>query len=96
MAESNQTESTQAEITMYSTDWCGWCVRAKRLLADNGYTEVTEIDVDGWDTDRTRLETLTGQKTVPQIYIGETHVGGFPELARLVKDGTLDALVASG
>jgi len=82
-----------AEITMYSTEWCGWCVRAKRLLAEHGYTEITEIDVDDWDPERTRLESITGQKSVPQIYIGDTHVGGFPELARLVKDGTLDELV---
>ena len=82
-----------AEIKMYSTEWCAWCVRAKRLLAEHGYTDITEIDVDGWDTDRTRLEALTGQKTVPQIYIGETHVGGFPELARIVRDGALDELV---
>lgn len=83
-----------AEIKMYSTDWCVWCDRAKRLLADQGYTEITEIDVDGWDAERQKLESLTGQKTVPQIYIGETHVGGFPELARLVRDGKLDKLVA--
>lgn len=82
-----------AEIKMYSTEWCGWCVRAKRLLADQGYTEITEIDVDGWDADRTQLEAITGQKTVPQIFVGDTHVGGFPELARLVKDGKLDELV---
>ena len=78
---------------MYSTEWCSWCVRAKRLFAEHGYTDITEIDVDGWDADRTRLEALTGQKTVPQIYIGETHVGGFPELAAIVRDGALDELV---
>ena len=82
-----------AEIKMCSTEWCAWCVRAKRLLADHGYTDIIEIDVDNWDTDRTRLEALTGQKTVPQIYIGETHVGGFLELARIVRDGALDELV---
>lgn len=84
-----------AEIKMYTTEWCGWCVRAKRLLAAQGFTEITEIDVDGWDSDRTRLESLTGQKTVPQIFIGETHVGGFPELSRLVADGKLEDLVNS-
>ena len=47
-----------------------------------------------WDEDRTRFETLTGQKTVPQIFVGENHVGGYPELARLVQDGKLGALVA--
>lgn len=82
-----------AEIKMYSTEWCTWCARAKRLLADQGYTEVTEIDVDGWDSDRARLEAITGHKSVPQIFIGDHHVGGFPELARLVRDGKLDELV---
>ena len=82
------------EIRMYSTPWCGWCQQAKRLLADHGYKDITEIDVDGWDDARTRLESLTGQKTVPQIFVGQHHVGGFPELARLVQDGKLDALVA--
>ena len=84
-----------AEITMYSTEWCGWCVRAKSLLAEHGYTEITEIDVDGWDTERAKLEQITGQKTVPQIYIGDVHVGGFPELARLARDGTLHELVSA-
>ena len=82
-----------AEIKMYSTEWCGWCVRAKRLLAEHGYTEVTEIDVDGWDPERTQLEAITGEKSVPQIYIGDYHVGGFPQLARLAHDGKLDELV---
>jgi glutaredoxin 3 len=82
------------EIKMYSTEWCGWCARAKHLLAEQGYSEITEIDVDAWDEDRTRLETLTGQKTVPQIFVGDHHVGGYPELARLVQDGKLGALVA--
>ena len=82
-----------AEIKMYSTQSCSWCFRAKRLLADQGYTDITEIDVEGWGPDRDKLESITGERSVPQIYVGEVHVGGFNELARLVRDDKLAGLV---
>ena len=70
---------------MYTADWCGWCRRAKRLLAQHGYETITEVNIDEWDPDRGKLKGLTGQETIPQIFIGERYVGGYPELVDLIR-----------
>ena len=81
---------------MYTTPWCGWCKRAKSLLARHGYEDITEIDVEEQGDDAwMNLERRTGQKSVPQIFIGDHHVGGFPDLDRLIKEGRLDALAGA-
>ncbi len=78
---------------MYTTRWCGYCVRAKALLDSRGL-EYEEIDL-GEAPDRARLNELTGGWTVPQIVIGGRPIGGYTELWRLDRDGRLDELLAA-
>jgi GrxC family glutaredoxin len=80
------------EIVMYSKSWCPYCDRAKRLLAAKGQSW-TEIDVEASDAARDEMIRMSGQRTVPQIWIGDRHVGGFDELAVLEDSGELDALL---
>jgi len=80
-------------ITMYSTRVCPYCTMAERLLVSKG-VEITEkilVDVD--PVRREEMMTRTGRRTVPQIFIGETHVGGFDDLSALDKAGKLDPLL---
>ena len=80
------------EIVMYSTGWCPYCVRARSLLERKGLP-LREIKVDEDPAERdTMLARSGGRRTVPQIFIGERHVGGFDELYALDKSGELDAL----
>ncbi len=78
---------------MYSTRVCPYCIMAERLLVSKG-VEITEkilVDVD--PVRREEMMTRTGRRTVPQIFIGETHVGGFDDLSALDKAGKLDPLL---
>lgn len=77
---------------MYTADWCGWCHRAKRLLAQHGYETIAEVNIEEWDPDREKLKELTGQETIPQIFIGEHYVGGYPELVDLIRSNRLHPL----
>ena len=77
---------------MYTTRWCGYCVRAKALLDDRGL-EYEEISLDDDPHFRRNLHDLTGGWTVPQILIDERPIGGFAELWRLDKLGVLDELI---
>ncbi len=81
-------------IRMYTTAWCGYCVRAKVLLDDLGL-EYEEVPLDDDPGFRATLHDLTGGWTVPQIMIGERPIGGYAELWRLDRDGRLDALLAA-
>ncbi|MDF1628775.1 MAG: glutaredoxin 3 [Alcanivoracaceae bacterium] len=81
------------DIVMYSTPWCPFCVRAKRLLRDKGVA-VTDIDISGGGDLRQEMIQRSGQRTVPQIWIGERHVGGCDELYALERQGQLDSLLA--
>jgi len=81
------------KITMYSTGVCPFCQRAERLLRAKGVTEIDKIRVDLEPERRVEMMEKTGRRTVPQIYIGETHVGGFEELAALDRAGRLDGLL---
>ncbi|WP_367420804.1 glutaredoxin 3 [Snodgrassella alvi] len=81
-------------ITMYTTGVCPYCQMAKALLKQKGVTAINEIRID---TDPQALEQMmqrTGRRTVPQIYIGEVHVGGFDDLNALNQAGKLDPLLA--
>jgi glutaredoxin 3 len=80
-------------VTMYTTTWCPYCVRAKNLLSKKGVT-VSEVNIEEVDGARDEMVQKTGRMTVPQIYIGETHVGGCDELYALESQGKLDALLA--
>jgi len=79
---------------MYTTRWCGFCVRAKALLDAKGIA-YEEVQLDDDAAFRARLQELTGGWTVPQILIDERPIGGYTELARLARDGRLDELLAA-
>ena len=80
-------------VKMYATMWCGYCAAARRLLQHKG-VEWEEIDVDERPEEGQRIFAETHTSTVPQIFIGDTHVGGYDEMAALEQAGTLDALLA--
>jgi glutaredoxin 3 len=83
-----------ARIRMYSTTWCGYCVRAKALLDRRGL-EYEEIVMDDDPAFRQKLLDMTGRWTVPQIFIDDRPIGGYTELWRLERDGKLDELEAA-
>ncbi len=82
-------------VIMYSTAVCPYCVMADRLLTSKG-VEVEKIRVDQFPERRQEMMQRTGRRTVPQIYIGETHVGGYDDLYALEKAGKLDLLLQNG
>ena len=82
-----------AQVIMYTTAVCPYCVNAKKLLAQKG-VEVEEIRVGSQPHLRQEMMDKSGQRTVPQIWIGNHHVGGFTDLWALDKAGKLDALLA--
>ena len=77
---------------MYVTDWCPYCARARNLLASKGVTP-HEIDVEAVAGAYEEMRARSGRDTVPQIFIGETHVGGSDDLQALDGDGALDHLL---
>ena len=82
-----------AKITMYSTAVCPYCVRAEALLKQRGVETIDKIRIDLDPAERDRMIERTGRRTVPQIYIGETHVGGYDDLAALDRAGGLMPLL---
>ncbi len=84
-----------AKVLMYSTGVCPFCVQAERLLKSKGVAEIEKIRVDLQPEQRDAMIAKTGRRTVPQIYIGETHVGGFDDLSALDRAGGLDKLLAA-
>ncbi len=82
-------------VTMYSTNWCPFCLRAEQLLARKGVAQIDKINIEEQPEARARMMSLTGRRTVPQIFIGSHHVGGFDDLAQLERAGELDALLGS-
>jgi glutaredoxin 3 len=78
---------------MYSSAWCPFCIQAKRLL-DSKQVTYDEIIVDGQPEIRQQMITESGRHTVPQIWIGQTHVGGCDDLFALERSGNLDSLLA--
>ena len=83
-----------ARIRMYSTTWCGYCVRAKALLERRGLA-YEEIVMDDDPAFRQKLLDMTGRWTVPQIFIDDQPIGGYTELWNLERDGKLDELEAA-
>ena len=84
--------SDSNEIVVYATSWCPYCVRAKQLLASKGQ-DWDEIDLDEEPARREEMIERSGRTSVPQIWIGERHVGGYDDLAALEATGELDALL---
>ena len=82
-----------AHVLMYSTGVCPYCTMAERLLKAKGVAEIEKVRIDLDPQQRDAMMKKTGRRTVPQIYIGETHVGGFDDLTALDKLGKLDPLL---
>jgi glutaredoxin 3 len=80
-------------VKMYTTGVCPYCQMAERLLTSKGVAEIDKVRVDLEPARRAEMMERTGRRTVPQIYIGETHVGGYDELAALERAGKLDELL---
>lgn len=85
-----------AKVSMYSTAVCPYCQMAERLLRAKGVAAIDKIRVDLEPARRAEMIERTGRRTVPQIYIGDRHVGGFEELAALDVAGDLDQLLQAG
>ena len=81
------------QVRIYTTRTCGYCVAAKNLLANKGLA-FDEVSVDGDPVRRRELVVMSGRHIVPQIWVGETHVGGYDDLRRLEQQGELDRMIA--
>ena len=81
-------------VLMYSTEVCPYCVRAEQLLRRKGVQEIGKIRIDLETARRDEMIARTGRRTVPQIYIGDTHVGGCDDLYALDRAGKLDPLLS--
>jgi glutaredoxin 3 len=82
-------------IVMYATGWCPYCARARALLESRNVT-FEEIDIEALPAARAEMIARSGRRTVPQIFIGETHVGGCDDLMDLEASGGLDPLLKQG
>ena len=80
-------------VRMYTTQVCPYCIRAKQLLQARGVAQIEEIRVDLDPDERARMMEITGRRTVPQIFIGDTHVGGCDDLVALDQRGGLAPLL---
>lgn len=83
-----------ARVLMYTTAICPYCVNAERLLKNKGVTEIEKVRVDLDPQRREEMMRKSGRRTVPQIWIGDRHVGGCDDLYALDRAGQLDALLA--
>ena len=83
---------TQPDVTLYTSDWCPYCHRARDLLAKKNVV-ITEINVEDEPRFREEMIARSNRRTVPQIFIGDTHVGGYDDLFELDRSGGLDRLI---
>ncbi|HEY1889576.1 MAG TPA: glutaredoxin 3 [Steroidobacteraceae bacterium] len=86
---------TRPKVVMYATGWCPFCERARQLLERKG-VELEVIDIEAAPAARAEMMSRSGRHTVPQIFIGETYVGGCDDLHDLDADGGLDKLLQTG
>jgi glutaredoxin 3 len=84
-----------AKVRMYTTAVCPYCQMAEQLLRSKGVAEIDKVRVDLDPVQREDMMARTGRRTVPQIYIGDTHVGGYDDLSALDRAGKLDPLLAA-
>jgi glutaredoxin 3 len=82
-----------SKVVMYSTQVCPYCQMAERLLKSRGVEHIEKILIDKEPARREEMMTRTGRRTVPQVFIGETHVGGYDDLSALDRAGGLAALL---
>jgi len=91
----NDTKAIVAPVMMYATGMCPYCVQAERLLRAKGVADIAKVRVDLEPARRVEMMERTGRRTVPQIYIGDTHVGGYDDLVALEHAGKLAPLLAA-
>ncbi len=94
MNDDTRAAGGQPPVTMYSTGVCPYCVQAERLLTARGVKAIDKIRVDLDPVRRDEMMQRSGRRTVPQIWIGDTHVGGYDDLAALDRAGKLEPLLA--
>jgi glutaredoxin 3 len=82
-----------SRVKMYTTAVCPYCIRAKQILKSKGVQEIEEIRIDSDPAQRDHMMAITGRRTVPQIFIGDTHVGGCDDLIALDGRGGLEPLL---
>ena len=82
-----------AHVKIFSSDFCPYCMRAKALLRERGVTDYEEIVVDGKPEVRAEMTRLTGRTSVPQIFVGDVHVGGYDDMMALHRAGKLEPLL---
>lgn len=82
------------KVEIYTTQWCPYCHAAKSLLDEKGVS-YEEVDADDPDVRMAMVQRANGRRTVPQIFVGETHVGGYDDMAALDRSGKLDPLLAN-
>jgi len=83
------------KVIMYTTGFCPYCKMAESLLRSKGVQEIEKIRIDLEPSQRIEMMGKTGRRTVPQIYIGERHVGGYDDLTQLDRKGELEILLAT-
>ena len=93
MTVDSETTITDATVTMYTTATCPYCIQAERFLRAKGVAEIAKVRVDLEPSRRIEMMVKTGRRTVPQIYVGHTHVGGYEDLVALDRAGGLDPLL---
>ena len=84
---------SSTDVVMYTTSWCPYCTRAKQLFDRKG-VQYTEIDVDAVEGARVEMQRRSGRTSVPQIFVGARHLGGFDDTNALDQRGELDPLLA--
>jgi len=85
---------SQPQVLMYTTGWCPYCERARKLFAAK-QVSFEEVDIDAAPGKRAEMQTRSGRSSVPQIFIGDQHVGGSDDLAALDAAGKLDTLLGT-
>jgi glutaredoxin 3 len=83
-------------VKMYTTAYCPYCIRAKQILHAKGVAAIEEVRVDMEPQERMKMMEITGRRTVPQIFIGDTHIGGCDDMVALDRRGGLDPLLNGG
>jgi glutaredoxin 3 len=93
MTADTDARTIDATVTMYTTATCPYCIQAERFLRAKGVAEIAKVRVDLEPARRIEMMVKTGRRTVPQIYIGHTHIGGYEDLVALDRAGELDPLL---
>jgi len=95
MATDSETMTIDATVMMYTTATCPYCIQAERFLRAKGVEQIAKVRVDLEPARRIEMMVKTGRRTVPQIYVGHTHVGGYEDLIALDRAGELEPLLGS-